>query len=329
MIKISGKILFYFFVSAVFIVVFVFVVNPTKGSQDKKIVFKIEPNQSALSVINDLYSQKIIGGRILFLIKVISSGSVSKFQPGSYSIELPISYNNLIKTISSGPTEVEVVIFPGMTVAEIDDLLSSLKIIKKGELIDFNPQKLKKDFAFLSDIKNLEGFLMPDTYHFFLDSEPKDVVAMMLSNFSKNTEKFLSGDNLYRTIKMASLIEKEVITQEDKILVSGVIKKRLEILLMPLQIDASVVYGKCNGRFIDCGPLLSSDFKVDNPYNLYMYKGLPPTPISNPSLSSIKAALSPKVTKYVYYLSDPATKKTIFSSTLEEHANNREKYLGL
>ena len=102
--------------------------------------------------------------------------------------------------------------------------------------------------------------------------------------------------------------------------------KRLK-LGMTLQVDAAVCYLKArNGR---CYPLGKNDFAVDSLYNTYLYRGLPPAPIANPGLSAINAALNPAPSSYIYYLSDPKTGKTVFSETLEEHNENRRKYLNI
>lgn len=120
---------------------------------------------------------------------------------------------------------------------------------------------------------------------------------------------------------MASLVEKEVKTLEDKKLVSGVLWKRLENG-MPLQVDATISYitGKKNAK------ILIADTQIDSPYNTYKYRGLPLGPISNPGLDSIVAALYPQESSYWYYLSTPEG-QTIFSRTLDEHNQARAKYL--
>ena len=96
---------------------------------------------------------------------------------------------------------------------------------------------------------------------------------------------------------------------------------------MPLQVDATIVYIKCQGQFLDCPPARDADYKADSPYNTYLYSGLPSGPISNPSAKTIEAAANPVKSDYWYYLSDPKTQKTIFSKTLDEHNKNRYKYL--
>ena len=121
---------------------------------------------------------------------------------------------------------------------------------------------------------------------------------------------------------MASLIEREVRTYEDMRIVSGLLWKRMEIG-MPLQVDATLVY--LTGR--KTGQITNDDKLIDSAYNTYKYRGLPPTPIANPGLNAINAAIDPIESEYLYYLSTPITGETIFSKTLDEHNENRIKYL--
>ncbi|PIV31820.1 endolytic transglycosylase MltG, partial [Candidatus Wolfebacteria bacterium CG02_land_8_20_14_3_00_37_12] len=134
------------------------------------------------------------------------------------------------------------------------------------------------------------------------------------------------NSGVLRLITIASYLEKEVPGNDDRRIVAGIIEKRLKIG-MPIQIDATVLYNKCSGRFSECPLLVKSDFKKDSPYNTYTRLGLTPTPISNPSLDAIKAVIEKKDSGYWFYLSDPKTKKTIFSENLEKHNINRAKYL--
>jgi len=126
------------------------------------------------------------------------------------------------------------------------------------------------------------------------------------------------------------LIEKEVPDSEDRKIVAGILLKRLEIG-MALQVDATLSYIKCGGRFFFCESpgVERKDLILASGYNTYRYPGLPPAPISNPGQDALSAVLNAQTSPYLYYLSNPKTKKTIFSRTLEEHNENRAKYLGL
>jgi UPF0755 protein len=121
---------------------------------------------------------------------------------------------------------------------------------------------------------------------------------------------------------MASILEKEVVSDEDRAIVSGIFWKRIE-LEIPLQADITIAYI----LGVDKWKYSSEDIKVKSPYNTYTNLGLPPTPIDNPGLSAINAALNPKQTDYLYFLSAPDG-TTIYAKTLEEHNTNKVKYLG-
>jgi UPF0755 protein len=129
------------------------------------------------------------------------------------------------------------------------------------------------------------------------------------------------GKSIFDIITMASLLEKEVRTEEDKKIVAGILWKRMEIG-MPLQVDATIAYitGKNSTR------ISKEETKIDSPYNTYKYKGLPLGPICNPGFESIFASLYYEDSDYLYYLSTPEG-ETIFSKTLEEHNIAKGKYL--
>jgi UPF0755 protein len=174
---------------------------------------------------------------------------------------------------------------------------------------------------------SLEGFLFPDTYQISYSAGEKDIIRMMLANFDKKLTKDLREEivrqnkTIFEIVTMASLLEKEVRTAEDKKLVAGVLWKRLKNRI-PLQVDAAVSYitGKKTVK------ITKEDTQIDSPYNTYKYLGLPLGPISNPGLESIKASIYPKESRYWYYLSTPEG-QTIFSRTLEEHNIAKAKYL--
>ena len=214
-----------------------------------------------------------------------------------------------------------------MTIKEIDEKLSGSAVIRPGDLINFDIGPLKNGYSWLEGAQSLEGFLLPDTYIFFLGSDPNSVVKKFLDNFElKALPLFKNSGNLLKIINLASLLEKEIPDYHEAQLAAGILMKRLAVG-MPLQVDATLVYGKCLGKFLNCPSLQEKDYKLDSPYNTYLYGGLPKTPICNPGPEAIKAALNPQKSDYWYYLSDPKTKKTVFSKTLDEHNKNRAKYL--
>lgn len=304
-----------------------------QGLEDERWVeFSVFPSQGVSQIAQKLFEEKLISSKFLFLAYTYFSGKFSQLKPGHYLLSPSLSLKEIVKILSQGPLPLEIVVYPGMTLKEIDELLAKNRIIKKGELLSLEAANFSQKFPFLSAAQSLEGFLMPDTYKFFPFSSPSQVAEIFLDNFWEKTKNLwgdlTKGEEIYKKVILASILEKEVNSFEDKKLVAGIILKRLA-LNMPLQVDASVVYGVCQGKFLDCPSLVANDFKRDFPHNTYLYLGLPPTPIANPSLESLKAALSPQKSDYLFYLSDPLTKKTVFSKTFQEHSQKRARYLGL
>jgi len=201
--------------------------------------------------------------------------------------------------------------------------------IPEGSTIS-DVNRILNDSGVLTDetlAEELEGFLFPDTYEFFLDSSVEVVQNKFRENFeSKVLPLFPTGvsdEELKEAIIIASLIEAEVPFEEDRRTVSGIIQTRLTAGI-PLQIDASICYIKENS----CLPITDSDKKIDSLYNTYLYRGLPPGPIGNPGLDAVDASIDPRQTPYLYYISDPETGRAVFATSLDEHNSNVVKYLG-
>jgi len=288
---------------------------------------EIKAGMSFDEVADELKTENLIQSKTIFKIYSLIMGQARQFRPGRYILATGISIPELVKTLTSGPAEISVVIAPGMTLKEIDEKLSSLAVIKPNDLVDFNINSLKKNYPWLEKIQSLEGFLLPDTYNFFLGSGPDLVVKRFVDNFELKVLPFFGkSDNLLEIINLASILEKEVPDHYEARLAAGILMKRLAAK-MPLQTDATLIYAKCSDKFLNCPSLQEEDYKIKSPYNTYLYTGLPKAPISNPGLEAIKAALNPQQSDYWYYLSDPKTKKTVFSKTLDEHNKNRAEYL--
>lgn len=288
---------------------------------------QITPGMGFNEITAELKSENLIGSEIIFKIYNLITGKINQLKPGTYILSTDISLIELAKILSAGPAEISVVVIPGMTVKEIDEKLSALSVIEPNVLLNFNVDSLKNDYPWLEKTKSLEGFILPDSYQFFLGSDAGLVLQKFLDNFERKALPFLkNSSNLLKTLNLASLLEKEIPDYREREIAAGILLKRLTVG-MPLQIDATIIYVKCGGKFLNCPALKEEDYKIDSVYNTYLYGGLPLGPICNPDLEAIKAALYPQKSDYWYYLSDPKTKKTIFSKTLDEHNRNRVKYL--
>ncbi len=304
---------------------------------------EIKQGEGFSQISKDLEDSGIIRSNLSFSFFSLISGNAHKLKPGQYSLDTSLSSFEILKILIAGPElEREIVIPEGFTFLDIEKKLSDAGIIKPGSLSGFNFDSVKNNYGFLKDLKSpikIEGYFFPDTYNFFINSYPEDVVKKILDNFNAKAWPFLKDQTIdigkktfdqYQILAIASLVEKEAYFDADRPIVSGIIYKRLKIG-MPIQIDASIVYAKCGGYIFYCeNPLLTKkELTLVSPYNTYLHNILPPTPISNPGLASIDAALHPQSSDYLYYLSDPKTHKIIFSKTLEEQNINRVKYLGL
>lgn len=199
----------------------------------------------------------------------------------------------------------------GWSVREINAFLKSEGVLEEEEL---RP--------------DLEGYLFPDTYEFFLGSSVEVVEDRFISNLERKLSSLgisLEDENLTEILTLASLIQEEIIDHQEMRVAAGVMVSRMEAGI-PLQVDATLCYIK-EARGKECLPITDADKALDSPYNTYLYRGLPPGPISNPGLDAIKAALNPANSPYLYYISDPRTGRTIFAKTLDEHNQNVIKYL--
>lgn len=288
-----------------------------KGDGLKEIAFILSKNNLIKSIF-------------VFKLYNFFTGSAHQLKAGVYDLAANMSLPEIVKILKEGRVKkVKIVIVEGYTLKDVDSLLKENNILKNSSLLDVKIEDLTEEYPFLNNINSLEGFIFPDTYLFNMNMQPKEVVEIFLNNFSKKAwEKLKNKDNWYDILIIASLLEKEVPDFNDRQLVAGILFKRLKVN-MPLQVDATITYIKCNGLIRTCeDPTVKKvDLGLSSLYNTYQHLGLPPTPISNPGETAIAAALNPKESKYWYYLSPKNQKTTIFSKTLEEHNINRLKYL--
>ncbi len=259
-----------------------------------------------------------------------------KISAGTFELNTEMDYMALIRSMRpSGRVAetVEISIPEGFTVQQIIDLLAEKGVASAEDLTDVAANFEFQDYSFLDpdglgDISRLEGYLYPDTYQFYVGGKAVLAIDSMLKNFNDRVfsngeltplfeEMSAKGYDLQDIITIASLIEEET-DGTDRGNIASVIYNRLENAgetAYLLQIDAALVYAA--GR-----PITQADYAgLDSPYNLYQHTGLPPTPIANPGLVSIKAALQPNDTNYYFYVLGEDGKH-IFSETLAQHQKN-------
>ncbi len=285
------------------------------------VVLEVRSGDGYKKIVDNLSSKHLIRSKAVFKLLSLLSGSAATLKPGVYRFHPSMSSGEILsKLVAGAREEIVITIIEGATVYDIDAALVAGGILPRGAV------------AAAAQKFSLEGKLFPDTYKFFTDSEVEEVMDKFAATFAAKVGPLLSGmseRSAAEVLILASLVEKEVPDFEERKIVAGILKKRLEVG-MPLQVDATLCYIKEVAAYPapqKCYPLHRLDFKIESPYNTYMHAGLPPGPIGNPGLAAIIAVIHPKSSDYWYYLSDPATNKTIFSKDLDEQQQNRVKYL--
>lgn len=178
--------------------------------------------------------------------------------------------------------------------------------------------------VFLEKAKNIEGYLFPNTYEFFGSESEDALIEVAQKEFVTQTKSLFTGlteSEKKKVVILASILEKEADTEKDMYIVSGILYKRLKID-MALQVDATLFYerGKTSAQ------LSLSDLAKDSPYNTYTNRGLPPTPIANPGIVALRAALNPQSSSYLFYLTGNDG-LMYYANTFEEHVRNKRLYL--
>ncbi len=303
---------------------------PNNFGQKTETLFEIKKGEGAKEISLNLQKQDLIRWSSVFRAYVFLTMNSGKLQAGIYKLSSSMNIPKIAKKFSTGDTAKEIVIIPeGWNLKDIENKLISLGFADL-QISDLKIEDFQNKYDFFKNAPakvSLEGFLFPDTYQISYGLTAGDVATIMLNNFDKKLTENLrveignQGKTIFEIITMASLIEKEVKTKEDKEIISGILWNRLKNK-MPLQVDATISY--ITGK--DAIGISIEETKIDSRYNTYKYRGLPLGPISNPGLESIIAAIYPKNSSYWYYLSTPEG-ETIFSKTLEEHNAAKVKYL--
>lgn len=276
---------------------------------------EITSEDNLSSVANKLKDADLIEYKGFFKLFGKFSHAEKKIGIGTYELNTDMDYRALITSMhnSSGnmsSSTVKVTIPEGYTVAQAIQLLAKNNV-SSVEALTEAAQKATFNYDFIHTNDNgatrLEGYLFPDTYEFYVDGKPSGALKRLLTNFDNKmsddlmAKVELSGHSLKDIITVASLIEKET-DGSDQATIASVIYNRLADkgahgTYRKLQVDASLLYALPEHT----GPITNADKKVDSPYNLYKHEGLPPTPIANPGLVAIKAAIEPESTDYYYY----------------------------
>ena len=295
--------------------------------------FAIEKGESINSIANSLEELDLIGNADAFMLYLRFYRLDSFIRSGEYQMEDGIQdTQELVNWILQGQEKVFKYTVPeGWTINQIAMMLYEEKII--GDPIEFiDLAKFNGGwfpFRFQEDVLSsdtLEGYLYPETY-FISHPDPKKIIEQMLKQYDNMIESkdIARSENLGMTwnevMTIASIIEKESVGPQDMDKVSSVFHNRLRDKWL-LQSCASLEYAVPREGYV----FTEKELQTDTPYNTYMYPGLPPTPICNPSLDAIRAALWPAETDYFFFVAK-GDGTHAFSKTLQEHNRNVQKYI--
>ena len=265
-------------------------------------VITIEKGMSLNSVSHLLLENEIIVNQNIFKLKVITRGLASKIPTGRFLINGKISDAILIDLIfNKGPIKLKLTIPEG---SQSKNLFRDINILLNKDY-DFNKYFNSTEILeqYKVDASSLEGYLYPDTYYLYHDSTPEIIIDLLLSEFWKKFDKNLQdranqlGFSVHEVVTLASIIEGEAMLDSERSTISSVYHNRLKIN-MKLQADPTIQY-------IIPGPpktLSNRDLRIKSDYNTYQNYGLPPGPINNPGIASIKAALYPEDTNFLFFV---------------------------
>jgi UPF0755 protein len=305
--------------------------KPVDLSNESIIYLEVPSGSSTQKIAALLEENKLIRNAFIFRLQSKITGFDSKYKAGYYSLSQNMTMKDIMQQLQKGSAmTVRFTIPEGFDIKKTTERLVAAKLIDA----DLFKKAIKTgtfDFRFLKDApagdNRLEGFLYPDTYEVFPDSSEEEIIAKMLSRFDslfpdayyKRAEEL--GMSINQVMALASIIEREARVPADRPIISSVFYNRLAID-MPLQSCATVQYilGEQKEK------LTNQDIAIDSPYNTYLNSGLPPGPICSPGIDSIKAALYPADTSYLYFLAK-GDGSHVFSVTYEEFLKNKAEYI--
>jgi len=290
------------------------------AGDERKVTVRIPLGFSAGRVGQTLAEHGVIHSAFGFRILARLTGKGTSLKPGAYELSPAMAPLAVLDKIARGDVSARWVTFPeGFTLSQMGERLAAAGCGRADRFMRLTRSFGSSFRAGFSHPANLEGYLFPDTYLLPLGASEEDVIKETLDCFERRVigplgaEISRSGMTLHEVITLASMIEREAKIPKDRLLISAVLRNRLRKGML-LECDATVLYalGRHKNR------VFYRDLDVDSPYNTYIYPGLPPGPIANPGLESIKAALRPAKVDYLYYVA-AGDGSHIFSKSLEQH----------
>ncbi len=314
------------------------------GSSNVMEEFEAKEGEGSTEVGKNLQKAGIIKHRYYFYYYVWKTDTAGKLQAGIYEFAPNMMIGELVEKMTAGEVKSKILkltVPEGYSNEKIVEALRNKRPAIADEFENIVMCKCLNQAACECDVFNgkydflkqipagvdMEGYLFPDTY--FIDEEETGttLASKFLNNYQRKVSSDLrsevarQGKTLHEVMTMASIIEREVKTEKDRKLVSGIFWQRIADT-HPLQSCATLAYF----LGVDKIKFSTEDTKTVSLYNTYTNPGLPPGPIANPGLASIEAAIYPQDSSYYYFLSDPETEEIIYSETSDEHSVNKEKH---
>ena len=280
-----------------------------------------------MQIAAELKRQGLIRSQEIFASMHLIKGGTLK--AGEYRFDHPAKMAEVYDRLRRGD-----VYTIGLTIPEGSNLFDIAQRVESAHLGDGNRENFlataHRELGLIADLdpsaSSLEGYLFPDTYRFGRKTTDEQILAAMVKRFRQSAAELGLQANYHRVVTMASLVERETPIAAERPLVASVFENRLA-KDMPLMTDPSVIYAALlDGRYR--GTIYASDLAADSPYNTYRHTGLPPGPICNPGATSLRAAMNPAHTDYLYFVAATANPSGVskFSATLAEHTRNVQEY---
>lgn len=314
--------------------------QPYNANSKEDIVVKIPIGSSSKQIAKTLEKDKVIKSATVFNFYV-KAQNYTDFQAGYYTFKQSMDMNHVVKQLQKGgsaePTGTAsntVLVREGVTIDQIGDQIQKSTKFKKKDFL-----KLMKDKSYMKELQkkypelldssmakknvryHLEGYLFPATYGLYKGETLKELVNQMVEKDNEIMKPYFEtikekGLTVQQTLTLASLVEREGVTEKDRKKIAGVFFNRIDID-MPIQSDISVMYALNTHKT----KLSNKDVRVDSPYNLYKNSGYGPGPFNTPSVQAIEATLNPsdRDENYLYFVANLKTGKVYYSHTLQEH----------
>lgn len=309
--------------------------KPVDSNNDNKIIVEIPEGSNTSDISEILFNNNLIGDAKVFKYYAKKTKTDVQLKAGNYILSKNMSVDELIKVLIKGGTTgntVDITIIEGLTIEDAAKSISDQLGLNYETLLNLmdNADNYREEYQFLMDnpnIKSLQGYLMPETYNVYIQSDENDIIRILLSQFDyfyKNEIMPLLSNsklNLEDTVNLASIVEKEAVLDVERDEVAATFLNRLDVN-MKLQSCATVNYAR--GEWKE--RLSNEDISIDSPFNTYIIEGLPPGPINSPGKNSILAVLEPADVDYLFFVAK-GDGSHYFSNNYEDHLAAKNKYL--